>query len=373
MATLGHVALGLLVAATALALATAAFSAYRMSRFGRWYRDRTEAGAYYRLPLAARRAFADEVRRRGRFLVRTVSLVARVRPPRGLPHFRYRGVAGPALASSPKHFDRAFHYRPDAGDVFVATQMKCGTTWMQQLVYEVLMQGRGDLSDEGHGHLYAVSPWIESRYSIPMDEAPRLGPHRQRIVKTHLPAPLCPSSPAAKTVYVLRHPVACFGSCVDFVHMLAGAAAPDRAGLLEWFCSDRMWWGPWPDHAEGWWRRAQEEPNVLFLHYETMLADPGVAVDRLSEFLDVPLSDDERHAVLAKSSFDFMKSHEHWFEMSPPTAFSVHDGRSFFESGRRDRERGGDEAERDRILRFCRERLRGGRYPAGRFYPDLAR
>jgi hypothetical protein len=154
--------------------------------------------------------------------------------------------------------------------------------------------------------------------------------------------------------------------------MLMGPLAPDRAGMLDWFCSEKMWWGPWPDHAEGWWQLSVDRPNVLFLHYEEMLADPGRAVDRVAGFLEVPLATEERKAVLEKSSFDYMKAHEFYFEMSPPTAFSVHDGRSFFESGQRKRERGGGETERQRILAFCRERLRGGRYPAAQPYPDLA-
>jgi hypothetical protein len=303
-------------------------------------------------------------------VVRLAALAARLRPPRRLPGIRYRGVAGPPQCRGA--FARAAAYRPLAGDVFVATQMKCGTTWMQQIVYEVLSRGRGDLGDGGHRHLYALSPWIEARYSVPLDAAPRIGAAQARLVKTHLPTSLCPYGEEARYVYVTRHPVACFASCVDFVAMLAGPLTPGLPDLLDWFCSDRMWWRSWPEHVDGWWRWAEGRPNVLFLHYEEMLADLPAAVDRVAAFLDTRLDPSERAAVVEKSGFAFMKRHEERFEMAPPTPFSVAGEARFLRSGSRERERDVGPAERERILAFCRERLRGAAYPAARYYPDLA-
>ena len=75
-------------------------------------------------------------------------------------------------------------------------------------------------------------------------------------------------------------------------------------------------------------------------------------------------------AVVEKSGFASMKAREEVFEMSVPTPFSV--GGTYLPSGRRDRAGDVGPAERERILAFCRERLRGARYPAGRFHPDLA-
>ena len=63
-----------------------------------------------------------------------------------------------------------------------------GTTWMQQIVYEIFYKRKGDLSDAGHRHLYAASPWIEAVDGVSMDEAPLHGAKGRRIIKTHLPA-----------------------------------------------------------------------------------------------------------------------------------------------------------------------------------------
>jgi hypothetical protein len=67
-----------------------------------------------------------------------------------------------------------------------------------------------------------------------------------------------------------------------------------------------------------------------------------------------------------------MKRQEERFEMSPPTPFSVRGDARFLRSGRRERERDVEDTERERILGFCRERLRAAAYPAARHYPELA-
>jgi len=133
-----------------------------------------------------------------------------------------------------------------------------------------------------------------------------------------------------------------------------------------------MWWRSWPEHVDGWWRWAEARPNVLFLHYEEMLADLPATVDHAAAFLEVPLAPGERGAVVEKSGFAYMKRHEELFEMSPPTPFSAGGDTHFLRSGSRERDRDVGAAERERILAFCRERLRGVAYPAARFYPELA-
>ena len=122
----------------------------------------------------------------------------------------YKGVAGPAGSCTPETFARAEQYRPGPEDIFVVTQMKCGTTWMQHVVYEVLNRGNGNLVARRHREL-RHSPRIEGRRSVPIDQAPLIGAERpSRIIKTHLPAQLCPASPQARYIYVARHPVSCY-------------------------------------------------------------------------------------------------------------------------------------------------------------------
>ena len=207
-----------------------------------------------------------------------------------MPGFEYEGVCGPPKVSSPEVFERAKNYQPRPEDVFVATQMRCGTTWMQQVVYEIVNRGKGDLSDKGHGHLYAICPWIDGINSVSLEDAPLVGEPPTRIIKTHLPAKLCPYSEQAKYIYVTRHPVSCFASIVDYNRTLLGPFMPDVDKMVDWFCSDRMYWLPWPEHVAGWWQWAQSRENVLFVHYEEMTKNFAAVLDRVAGFLGYQLT-----------------------------------------------------------------------------------
>jgi hypothetical protein len=354
----------------ALTCCTALASGAWLWGWMRWLTRQTGEDRYFARPLEERRALKRAIRRRGSLVLPILVPVARIFRLR-IPTSEYRETRAPALACPRAAFRQAARYQPMKGDVFVATQMKCGTTWAQQIAYEALSRGRGNLGDDGHRHMYALSPWIESRASVSLERAPRVGERGHRIIKTHFAVNLCPYDEAARYIYVTRHPVACFASCIDFVRMLSGPLAPPLPELVDWFCSDSMWWRSWPEHVEGWWRWQVDRPNVLFLHYEDMLDDLAGAVDRVAELLEVDLLPDERAEVVRKSGYGYMKKHEEAFEMSPPS-FLTADGGTFFQSGRKDRDRAIDEADRTRIARFCRQRLEGGAYPLARFYPDVA-
>jgi len=332
----------------------------------------TSRDRYFGRPLAERRAIKASVAARGRRLLPIFRLIRRIIEPKGMPSIEYAGVTGPRGACTVDTYRATERFVPDARDVFVATQMKCGTTWMQQIAYEVILRGRGDFGDDGHRHLYATSPWIEARQSISLEDAPRLGERKLRLIKTHMPTRLAPWSPEARYIYVARHPVACLASTADFSGKLAGPFVPAMSVLVDWYCSDRFWWRSWPEHVAGWWAWAEQRPNVLFVHYEEMLEDlPGV-VDRVADHLGVALTPDEHRAVVDKSRFDWMRAREEVFEMAPPSLFSELDSRRFLQSGSRSRENELGEADRRRILTFCRERLAGSSYPVERFYPDVA-
>ena len=135
---------------------------------------------------------------------------------------------------------------------------------MQQIVYEIVHRGGGDLGDKGHGHLYAIAlflPGLTESIVSRLEESPLLGEKPTRIIKTHLPAKLCPYSEQAKYIYVTRHPVSYFASILDYNRTLLGSFIPDV---------DKM-----PEHVAAWWRWAQSRENVLFLHYEQITRDFG--------------------------------------------------------------------------------------------------
>ena len=99
------------------------------------------------------------------------------------------------------HFDSTiwneFEFRND--DIVIATYAKSGTTWVQQIVAQLLFQGADGLE------VAEMSPWLDLRVppkavKLPMVEAQ---PHR-RFIKTHLPVDALVYSPLAKYLYIGR-------------------------------------------------------------------------------------------------------------------------------------------------------------------------
>ncbi len=273
---------------------------------------------------------------------------------------------------SEESFQQADEYTARPEDIFVVTQMKCGTTWMQHVLYEVLHRGEGDLVSTGRT-LYSVSPWLESRKGVPVEDAPSLGSERpSRVIKTHLPVSLCPVDDKARYVYVARHPVSCFASCADFLATNVGALAPSLDLVEEWYCSDElMWWGTWPAHVSGWWELASRRDNTLFLHFEEMKADLPEVVRRIARFLGLrPLTDDELESVVHKCGFVYMQENKDAFEMHPPHILQTH--ADLFVRGSADRHRDVPADVRERVMHWCADRLEGSDFPLDQVYPAVA-
>ena len=99
------------------------------------------------------------------------------------------------------HFDSTmwndFKFRDD--DIVISTYAKSGTTWMQQIVSQLLFDGKEGLPTAD------MSPWLDLRVppkevKLPMIEAQT---HR-RFLKTHLPVDAIVFSPKAKYIYIGR-------------------------------------------------------------------------------------------------------------------------------------------------------------------------
>jgi len=337
-----------------------------------WEDSATLGLGYYGRPPAGRERFKRQLRTQAMLLAPVLWLNGRLaRLDFRRARIQHQGVSAPAGSCSAESFARAEAYRPRPEDVFVVTQMKCGTTWMQHVIYQLLHRGQGELVETGTA-LYAVAPWLEGRKSVPTEEAPLLGSERPaRIIKTHLPAQLCPSSTEARYIYVLRHPVSCFASCIDFVRTNVGRMAPGMPAFEDWFTSpELMWWGTWADHAKGWWERARA-PNVLFVQFEDMRRDLAAVARQVAEFLGLaPLTEEELAGVLHKCGFRYMQEHQETFEMHPPHILQTN--AALFVRGTADRHEDVPDEVRHRILAWAAHELHPADPALVLVYPDVA-
>jgi hypothetical protein len=364
---------GILTLAGVLILGYLGYSTY-LAMVLKWEDDETVGNKYYGRPAAERAAFKEKLREHAHRLALLLKLNARLaKLDFARARIQHDGVSAPSGSCSVESFARAVAYAPKPEDVFVVTQMKCGTTWMQHVVYEVLNRGNGNLVETGTA-MYAISPWLEGRKSVPVEESGLIGSERpSRIIKTHLPATLCPFNAAARFIYVARHPVSCFASCIDFVDTNVGGMAPELPAFEAWFTSpDLMWWGTWTDHVKGWWERSKAEPNVLFVYFEDMKKDLGGVTRRVAEFLGIaPLSDAELANVVHKCSFAYMQEHQDNFEMHPPHILQTN--AELFVAGTADRYKNVPAEIRQRVAAWVREEMRSSDFPLAERYPDVVR
>jgi hypothetical protein len=214
-------------------------------------------------------------------------------------------------------FDSGQRYRAEAGDIFVSTYPKCGTTWVQFIVY--LLLRRGEPLPAGVG-LNDVFPHLEE-----VGEAVVRALPKPRLIKTHLPFARTPWHGAARYIYVARNPFDC---AVSFFHHTRGFvkhydfADGTFDDFFECFVRGEVDFGDYFDHLLSWLPRAAE-PNVRFLTYEDMLADPRAAVTAIGEFLggDAAAAVSQPglvERILEASSFDKMRlDQRRWSSQRP--------------------------------------------------------
>jgi hypothetical protein len=170
-------------------------------------------------------------------------------------------------------------YVPEPGDTFVCTYPKCGTTWTQYILYLLQYDAEPLRADQ---RLDSVSPHLEE---VGAEAVAALAP--PRVVKTHLERARTPWSVDANYVVVLRNPFDC---AVSFYHHTRGFVRHyDFADgtfdeFFECFIAGEVDFGDYFDHLRSWVACA-DEPNVLVLTYEDMLADARAALRRLGDFV----------------------------------------------------------------------------------------
>ena len=199
------------------------------------------------------------------------------------------------------HFDSTiwndFRFRDD--DIIIATYAKSGTTWVQQIVAQLLFAGAEDLP------VAEMSPWLDLRVppkevKLPAVEAQR---HR-RFLKTHLPVDALVFSPMAKYIYIGRdgrdvmwsfynHHIRANELYYQAVNETPGLVGPPigpppasvRQYFLEWLDGDGYpWWSFW-DNIKSWWN-IRHLPNMLVMHFTELKSDLPGQIRRIASFLE---------------------------------------------------------------------------------------
>lgn len=209
-----------------------------------------------------------------------------------------------------------FTYRDD--DVIIATFGKTGTTWVQQIVGQLIFQGADNVP------VGKVSPWLEYR-GAPIEEVIRILEEQEhrRFIKTHLPFDALPFSTRAKYVYVARDPRDQIWSAYHHISQLStnslfkkdASEVPDLYENPIPSCHDyyrellnRPNHNPWKfwSHVSGWWRR-RHLPNVQLVHFDDLLVQLWAQIEKIAEFLGIDIAVEARTQILSRTQFPYMK------------------------------------------------------------------
>jgi aryl sulfotransferase len=222
------------------------------------------------------------------------------------------------------HFDstiwNGFPFRDD--DIIIGTYAKSGTTWMQQIVSQLVFDGEEGIN------VAELSPWVDMR--VPPKETKlawlEAQTHR-RFMKTHLPADALVISPMVKYLYIVRdgrdviwsmynHHANASGMLYKLVNDTPGRVGPpfppctwnEHEYFRMWLAEDGgIWWSFW-EAIRTWWA-IRELPNVHFIHFENLRNDLSGEMLKIAAFLDIPVDKSRWDTIVDHCTFDYMKKH----------------------------------------------------------------
>ncbi|KAK8788873.1 hypothetical protein V5799_021350 [Amblyomma americanum] len=170
----------------------------------------------------------------------------------------------------------AYEARPD--DVFIVSYPKCGTTWLQYLVYNIYS---GGVPPKDYEQFSDNTPFLEM-----VGAARSIQRTRPGAIKTHLPFNRQPYNPQARYLYITRNPFDCCVSYYYHTKHLPGYCFSKGTfdEFFELFVTGDMEYGDYFDHVLSWYPH-RADSNVLFLTYEELKQDTAAAVAKIAAFL----------------------------------------------------------------------------------------
>jgi aryl sulfotransferase len=224
------------------------------------------------------------------------------------------------------------------GDIVISVPMKSGTTWAMNIVHQLRTGGDPDFED-----IYVEVPWLElvTGPAEPREQRlerwAALPTSRPRAFKTHAAPPDLPyvepgpGRPNVRYVVLGRNPEESVASMRPFFER--GSAAfyelwqvpsdvmirDDFATFFEDIVEGMGLGAQLFGCIAGWWP-LRHAPNVLMLHFSELKADHEGSIRKLAGFLGLHPTPEQWPAILEHCSFEWMKAHEHKFELRKATA-----------------------------------------------------
>lgn len=201
-----------------------------------------------------------------------------------------------------------FEVYPD--DVWIVTFPKSGTTWTEEMVW--LINHELDYNTARSLKLNERSTYLE--YGAIADRFPintiniAANSKRPRQIKSHLPLSLLPRqlwTVKPRIIYVARNPKDVAVSYFHHYRVLVDYAGTKEA-FFDDLLNDRVAYCPIIQHVLDFWA-LKDEPNVLFLTYESMKRDLRALLPTVCRFLNKFFPDNLLDELALHLSFNEMK------------------------------------------------------------------
>lgn len=212
-----------------------------------------------------------------------------------------------------------FPFRDD--DIVIGTYAKAGTTWLQQIVSQLLFDGAEGVA------VNEMSPWLDMR-ATPLAETLALleAQTHRRFIKTHLPVDALVYAPQAKYIYIARDGRdVCWSlhnhhSNANADYFAAVNDTPGRVGpplppadpdvlayFRHWLAHDGApYWSFW-ENTRTWWG-IRDLTNMLLLHFEDLKGDLPGEMRRIAAFLGIAPSPEIWAKIEEHVTFAYMRA-----------------------------------------------------------------
>jgi len=213
-----------------------------------------------------------------------------------------------------------YRFRDD--DIIISTYAKSGTTWMQQIISQMLFDGDTERDTQ------SMSPWVDFRVPPKEVKLPALEAQtHRRFVKTHLPVDALVYSPKAKYLYIGRdgrdvlwslynHHANGNETMYDALNKSPGLVGPPlepppddiREYWRTWLARDGFpYWSFW-ENVRSWWE-IRNLPNILMVHFDVLKRNMPKEMRRIAAFLDIPINESKWDEIVEHCTFEWMREH----------------------------------------------------------------
>jgi hypothetical protein len=202
---------------------------------------------------------------------------------------------------------RGLAFEPRPSDIIICTYAKCGTTWLQQIAHGLRTRGSMEFEE-----INVVTPWIEVAYDVGWDlDASQVA--EPRVYKSHCSWHDVPKG--GRYICSFRNYLDAFVSYYRFFEgWMFEPGTISLETLLQWrWPPDKLDSQGYWFHLSSWWEQRHNK-DVLLLCYEDMMADLPGTVQRVANFMGIPLDNALLDIVVRQSSREFMLEHKHQYD-----------------------------------------------------------